>query len=83
MNQEQLLERITVNPKVLVGKPTIRGMRISVEQVLMALASGVSEQELLEDYSVLEPDDIRAVLLYASKVVASERVYPVDMPVPA
>ncbi|MBN1136118.1 MAG: DUF433 domain-containing protein, partial [Anaerolineae bacterium] len=50
MNQEQLLERITVNPKVLVGKPTIRGLRISVEQVLTALASGVSEQELLEDY---------------------------------
>jgi uncharacterized protein (DUF433 family) len=83
MNQEQLLERITVNQKVLVGKPTIRGMRISVEQVLTALASGVSEQELLKDYPVLEPDDIRAVLLYASKVVASERVYRVDVPVPA
>ena len=83
MNQEQLLERITVNQKVLVGKPTIRGMRISVEQVLAALASGVSEQELLKDYPVLEPDDIRAVLLYASKVVASERVYRVDVPVPA
>ena len=83
MNQEQLLERITVNPKVLVGKPTIRGMRISVEQVLTALASGVSEQELLEDYPPLEPDDIRAALLYASKVVASERVYRVDVPVPA
>jgi len=78
MNREQLLGRITVNPKVLVGKPTIRGMRISVEQILDALASGVPEQELLEDYPMLEPDDIRAVLLYAREVVAAERVYPVE-----
>ena len=83
MNREDLLNRITVNPDVLVGKPTIRGMRISVEQVLDALAAGVPEHELLEDYANLEPDDIRAVLLYARDVVASERVYPVDFPVPA
>lgn len=78
MNREQLLDRITVNPNVLVGKPTIRGMRISVEQILDALAAGVPEQELLEDYPLLEPDDIRAVLLYAREVVAAQRVYPVE-----
>jgi len=78
MNREQLLGRITVNPNVLVGKPTIRGMRISVEQILDALAAGVSEQELLEDYTMLEPDDIRAVLLYARGVAAAERVHPVE-----
>jgi uncharacterized protein (DUF433 family) len=78
MNREQLLGRITVIPNVLVGKPTIRGMRISVEQILDALAAGVPEQELLEDYPMLEPDDIRAVLLYAREVVAAERVYPVE-----
>jgi uncharacterized protein (DUF433 family) len=78
MNREQLLDRITVNPNVLVGKPTIRGMRISVEQILDALAAGVPEQELLEDYPMLEPDDIRAALLYAREVVAAERVYPVE-----
>ena len=83
MDREQLLNRITINPDVLVGKPTIRGMRISVEQVLDALAAGVPEQELLEDYPALEPDDIRAVLLYARDIVASERVYPVERPVPA
>jgi len=82
-DREQLLSRITVNPRVLVGKPTIRGMRISVEQILDALAAGVPEQELLEDYPVLERDDIRAVLLYAREVVASERVYPVEPLVPA
>jgi len=83
MNREQLLKRITVDPRVLVGKPTIRGMRISVEQILDALVAGVPEQELLEDYPMLEPDDIRAALLYAREVVASERVYPIDLPVPA
>jgi uncharacterized protein (DUF433 family) len=83
MDREQLLNRITINPDVLVGKPIIRGMRISVEQILDALAAGVPEQELLEDYPALEPDDIRAVLLYARDIVASERVYPVERPVPA
>jgi uncharacterized protein (DUF433 family) len=83
MDRDKLLNRITVNPGVLVGKPTVRGMRISVEQILDALAAGVSEQELLEDYPVLELDDIRAVLLYARDIVASERVYPIDIPVPA
>lgn len=83
MDREQLLNRITINPEVLVGKPIIRGMRISVEQILDALAAGVPEQELLEDYPALEPEDIRAVLLYARDIVASERVYPVERPVPA
>jgi uncharacterized protein (DUF433 family) len=83
MDREELLNRITVNPGILVGKPTIRGMRISVEQILDSLAAGVPEQDLLEDYPMLEPDDIRAVLLYARDIVASERVYPIDIPVPA
>ncbi|NLS79193.1 MAG: DUF433 domain-containing protein [Chloroflexi bacterium] len=83
MDRDELLKRITVNPRVLVGKPTIRGMRISVEQVLDALAAGVPEAELLEDYPALEADDIRAALLYARDLVAAERVYPVDASVSA
>ncbi|MFQ6057594.1 MAG: DUF433 domain-containing protein [Anaerolineae bacterium] len=79
-NRQALLARITVNPKVLVGKPTIRGLRISVEQILDALAAGVSEQELLEEYPDLEPEDIRAVLLYAAELISMERVYPVAQP---
>jgi len=79
-NRQALLARITVNPKVLVGKPTIRGLRISVEQILDALAAGVSEQELLEEYPDLEPEDIRAVLLYAAELISMERVYPVVQP---
>jgi uncharacterized protein (DUF433 family) len=71
---ETLLERITLNPAVMVGKPTIRGFRITVEQILLALAAGVSQADLLADYPELEPDDIRAVLLYAGQLVADERV---------
>jgi len=56
--------RIVVDPNVLVGKPTVRGLRISVGQVLRSLASGVPEAELLADYPDLEPDDIRACLNY-------------------
>lgn len=75
VNKEDLLNRITVDPKIMVGKPIIRGMRITVEQILEALAAGVSEQEILDDYPVLEPGDIKAVLLYANELVKEERVY--------
>jgi len=75
VNQEALLNRITVESRVLVGKPTIRGLRISVEQVLAALAAGVPVSDLLEDYPELEPADIQAVLLYAAERVREERVY--------
>lgn len=76
-NQKALRARITFNPNVLAGKPTIRGLRISVEQILSAMAAGVPKQEILADYPDLEADDIRAALLYAAELVAIERVYPV------
>ena len=72
-----LNERITVDPNLLLGKPTIRGLRISVEQILLALASGVSPEELRKDYPELEPEDILACIGYAAALVSSERVYPV------
>ena len=59
---EDLLKRITFNRNVLCGKPVIRGLRISVEMVLELLAKGATEQEILEDYPELEPDDRRAVV---------------------
>jgi uncharacterized protein (DUF433 family) len=74
-DNEILLKRITIDPGVLVGKPCIRGMRISVEHILDALAAGISQEELLEEYPFLEPDDIKAVLLYAKELVNLERVY--------
>ncbi len=79
MEKQILLNRITVNPKVMVGKPTIRGLRITVEQILKALANGVSTQELLEEYPELEPEDIRAVLSYATELVSEEQVFPVTV----
>ena len=64
MDDMDLLSRITVDPEIMVGKPVIRGLRISVSQILKALGSGVSVNELLEDYPELEINDIKAVFLY-------------------
>lgn len=77
MKTQNLVDRITINPRVMVGKPTIRGLRITVEQILKALANGVSTQDLLEDYPELETEDIQAVLFYAIELVSEERVFPV------
>lgn len=63
MGTNNPIERITVSSEVMVGKPTIRGLRITVEQILRALAAGVSANDLLEDYPELEREDIHAVLL--------------------
>lgn len=72
---QTLLERVTVDPHILNGKPCIRGMRISVEHILEALAAGTSEEEFVREYPFLESDDIKAALLYAKELVAAERVY--------
>lgn len=77
MKKEDLLNRITINPKVMVGKPTIRGLRITVEQILKALAGGVTVEDLLEDYPELEKEDIQAALIYASELVNEEQVFAV------
>jgi uncharacterized protein (DUF433 family) len=79
LNTEELLKRITVNPKVMLGKPTIRGLRITVEQILQALASGLSEQELLEEYPELEKEDFQALFAYAAMLVEEEQVFPVEL----
>jgi uncharacterized protein (DUF433 family) len=73
-----LLARITVNPEVMVGKPVIRDLRITVEQILKALGGGVSVTDILEDYPELEPQDIRAALVYASERIENEKVYVVN-----
>ena len=80
LNREQLLDRITINPGVLSGKPTIRGMRISVEQILIALAAEVPAADLLEDYPELEMADIQAVLTYAAERISEDRVYALATP---
>ena len=72
---EDLLKRITFDKDILCGKPLIRGMRISVDMILELLSKGATEREILEDYPDLEPDDLRAALLYAHRMVAKEDVY--------
>jgi uncharacterized protein (DUF433 family) len=67
-------EQITVNPAVLGGKPTLRGLRISVELIFRALSAGVPEAELLAEYPDLEPDDLRACYAYAADLMESVRV---------
>ncbi len=80
LNTEKLLARITANPRVMVGKPTIRGLRITVEHILRALSGGVSEHDLLEEYPELEREDFQAVFAYAAGLVGEERVFPITVP---
>jgi len=70
-----LLDRITFDKEILCGKPLIRGLRISVEMILELLAKGTTEKEILEDYPEVESDDIRAALLYAHNIVATEEIF--------
>jgi uncharacterized protein (DUF433 family) len=74
--EEQLLQRITVNPAIFGGKPIIRGRRLAVEHVLSMLAAGDSIETILEGYAWLEREDIQACLAYARRVVGHERVEP-------
>lgn len=64
---DHLLQRITTNPAIMGGKPTVRGLRMTVEQIVR-WSAGTGEKELLEQFPFLEPDDVRGALLYASRV---------------
>lgn len=72
MADQELLQRITVNPKIFGGKPIIRGMRVSVELILSLLAQGQTFEDILSDYPDLQPEDIRACLAYAHAVIAHD-----------
>lgn len=76
MTEAQLLDRITINPRIFAGKPIIRGRRLAVEHVLGMLAAGDTPETILAGYPWLEPEDIRACLVYAHRLVAHERVEP-------
>jgi uncharacterized protein (DUF433 family) len=68
VNNEDLLERITINPRVMVGKPVIRGTRLTVEYILKLLAHGITREEILAEYPGLAKDDVHADLLFVSKI---------------
>lgn len=71
-----LFERITTNPDVHKGRPTIRNMRFTVAAMLELLAGGMTPQEIMEDYPYIEPDDIRACLMYAAMLATNKTMRP-------
>lgn len=77
MKDEQLLERIVINPKVMVGKPVIKGTRLPVELIVRSMAHGATEEELLDDYQGLAREDILACLLYAARNLDVTDVVPI------
>jgi uncharacterized protein (DUF433 family) len=69
-----LLDRITINPEICHGKPTIRGLRYPVETILELLSSGMTLEEILADYEDLEREDILAVLAFAARLSQVKRL---------
>ncbi|KXB03851.1 hypothetical protein AKJ45_00330 [candidate division MSBL1 archaeon SCGC-AAA261F19] len=76
---EELLSRVVVDTDVVAEKPVIRGTRIPVDQIVRLLGEGMSEEDILEDYPHLSRKDIRAALLYSSKVIGGEDVFPLNL----
>jgi len=74
--RKELLDRIVINPKVMVGKPVIKGTRIPVDTVIKLIAQGMKIEGILEDYPNLTKEDIKAALLYSAEVVSGEVVLP-------
>lgn len=71
-----MADRIIVDPNIMLGKPVIKGTRITVEHILELLKQGLSMKEILEDYPHLTKADIEAAVEYASESLAKERAYP-------
>ena len=79
MTDQQLLARIGCDPKVMVGKPVIKGTRLTVEYVLNLLAHGSTEEDILREYEGLTRDDIQACLLFASQSLSSTAFMPLGV----
>lgn len=69
-----LLQRITIDPDICFGKPTIRGLRYPVELILDPLGSGMTTEEILSDYPDLEEEDIQAVLKFAARLARIDSI---------
>jgi uncharacterized protein (DUF433 family) len=78
MTDQQLLARIAIDPKVMVGKPVIRGTRLTVEYVLGLLAHGATVDEILAEYEGLVADDIHACLMFAARSLSSTEFAPLS-----
>ncbi len=72
-------ERIIIDPKILVGKPVIKGTRLAVEFIVELLAQGWAESEILRNYPGIEREDISACLAYATNLLKTEKIYPFEL----
>ena len=78
MSDTELLEKIIVNPKVMCGKPIIRGTRLTVELILNLLAHGSTTDEIIQEYKTITSEDIQACLLFATKSLESSSFLPLS-----
>ena len=79
MKDEQLMERISLNPRVMVGKPVIRGTRLTVEYILNLLAHGETAEEIIKEYKGLTYEDIQACILFATKSLEDTTFMPLTV----
>jgi len=79
MTDKKLLERIAMNPKVMMGKPVIKGTRLTVEFILNLLAHGATDQEIIAEYKGLKKEDIQACMLFASKALENTVFMPLTV----
>lgn len=75
MTEQELLKRVITDPQIMLGKPIIKGTRMTVELIVEKMAYGETIDDVKKDYPFLKDDDIRAALLYAAKRLAHEEVY--------
>ena len=76
--RDDLRSRIVSDPRVMTGKPVIRGTRIPVEMIVRMLSQGISEEAILQEYPRLRTEDLQAALDYAADVLADEHVFPLS-----
>ena len=75
MSEKKLLKRIVIDPKIMLGKPVIKGTRLPAELIVEKITYGETTEDIINDYPFLVEDDIRASLLYAAKRLAHEEVF--------
>ena len=78
MTNQELLERITIDPRIMAGKPVIRGTRLTVEYILNLLAHGATPEEIMEEYEGVTREDIQACFLFATKALEEMPYMPLE-----
>ncbi len=79
MKDEDLLARITLDPNVMVGKPVIKGTRLTVDHILNLLAHGATTSEIIQEYRGLTEEDIQACFLFATKALEDASFVPLQV----